>query len=54
MTPKEFLFKMRKIRTYYDTENRHIEADKLMCEILSDLGYGDGIAIFKTMIKWYT
>jgi adenylate cyclase class IV len=34
-------------------EEAHIKADELMCEILTDLGYGEGIEIFKNMEKYY-
>ena len=37
-----------------DPEMFHIKADQLLCEILTDLGYGDVVAIFNDMEKWYS
>ena len=34
-------------------EKAHIQADELMCQILTDLGYGEGIDLFKKMEKYY-
>lgn len=65
MTPEEFKTHMQKISKNImelddlDTdmpsmiEDAHIKADELMCEILTDLGYGEGIEIFKKMEKYY-
>lgn len=37
-----------------DPEMFHIKADDLLCEILTDLGYGDVVAIFNDMERWYS
>ena len=37
-----------------DTETNHVSADELMCELLTSLGYGEGVEIFKNMDKWYS
>lgn len=34
-------------------ETAHIKADELMCQILTDLGYEEGIDLFKKMEKYY-
>lgn len=36
-----------------DEEIGHHAADDLMCELLRELGYGEGIDIFESMPKWY-
>jgi len=65
MTPNEFLKKMKAIvkrnfdnqweqHKLSDPENAHAEADALMCEVLKELGYGEGIKIFDGMEKWYS
>lgn len=56
MTPYEFCDAMWRIRidpdgTPYD---KHIEMDKLMCELLTKLGYGDGVKEFKKTERWYS
>ena len=58
LTPEEFKAAMFEIwhskrSRYYDCEPRHIDADSLMCEVLRQLGYGDGVDIFENMEKWY-
>jgi len=59
MTPTEFLTKMNQIfgrdKDGYspDTEEAHVFADDLMCELLKSLGYGAGIEIFEKAGKWY-
>ena len=65
ITPKEFKTHMQKISKNVmemDDQNEnmpqmieeaHIQADRLMCELLTDLGYGEGIELFKRMEKYY-
>lgn len=48
----EFAEKMKKCAEK-DTEAAHIEADELMCEVLSGLGYQAGVDYFHEMNKWY-
>lgn len=36
-----------------DIEEKHIQADDLMCEVLKNLGYELGIEIFENAQKWY-
>ena len=54
MTPEEFKEKMDEIRAIGYEEDCHIYGDKLMCELLRSLGYGDGVEIFEKMPKWYS
>ena len=57
MTPKEFAKRMRAISAAggdtLDLEDAHIDMDILMEELLIDLGYREGIEIFRRMEKWY-
>ena len=39
--------------TGYDIEGAHSEADDLMCQLLEELGYEEGVKIFKNAEKWY-
>lgn len=56
MTPTEFAIKMWriKIRQNSSPEDKHIDADELMCELLESLGYREGVRFFKEMEKWYS
>lgn len=58
MTPEEFERRMFTIcggdDFYdYDPEISHKQADELLCEVLTQLGYEKGIAIFRSATKWY-
>ena len=48
-----FATEMRRISENKNTEMAHILADELMCDLLRELGYGDGVDIFEKMYKWY-
>lgn len=53
-TPKEFAKKMSYLAESDDPEADHIKADELMCQLLTSLGYGEGVKIFREMYKWYS
>lgn len=54
MTAKEFAEKMQIIAdAHRGIEEQHMEADDLMDDLLTDLGYGQGMAIYRTLEKWY-
>lgn len=55
MTPEEFKNKMQEIydKSYGGGEDSHIAADMLLCEVLTQLGYKEGIDIFNSMEVWY-
>lgn len=60
-SPKEFAEAMRNIPEVlnkrghqWDQEDSHIVADSYMCELLRELGYGEGVDVFENMSKWYS
>ena len=53
MTKAELLAALRALAKSDDTEGAHGRADDLLCEVLRHLGYGEGVAIFEKMDKWY-
>ena len=53
MSPEEFCDRMKKILDDHDLESAHSDADELMCEVLRQLGYGDGVKVFELADKWY-
>ena len=54
MTPEEFAKQMREIATSnHLTDTRHSNADRLMAQLLEDLGYAEGVKVFDGMHKWY-
>ena len=54
MDPKDFYTEMVRIVFTENEEIGHIHADELMCDILTQLGYGDGVKLFEQMEKWYS
>lgn len=38
----------------YDPDAAHNNADRLLCEQLRRLGYGDAVAVFEAAKKWYS
>lgn len=56
LTPEEFKHVMTLIADDYDgdPETAHELMDAMMVELLSDLGYKDGIDIFHKAMKWYS
>lgn len=58
ITPEEFESRMKKIKEDYydkmgDIEIAHRLADDLMTEVLNSLGYSEGLAVNKSMKKWW-
>lgn len=53
MKSEEFAKKMEEIFKNGDVEFSHVEADELMAEVLSSLGYEEGVKIFLSHEKWY-
>ena len=51
---KGFANEMRRIDRDNNTEMAHIYADELICKLLRELGYGEGVDIFEQMDKWYS
>ena len=56
MTPEDFELKMKTLLTTHgdNTEALHIEMDRLMCKVLSQLGYEKGVEVFKNTELWYS
>lgn len=36
-----------------DPEVRHMIMDDVLCRVLTELGYGAGVAVFRQTPKWY-
>lgn len=54
MTPEDFKERMEEIAKSGGGEEPHIEADQLIIELLSQIGYKEGAEIFSKMTKWYS
>ena len=51
--PSEERFRKAHFVDPHDPEMCHRTMDNLMAKLLCDLGYEDGIDIFKKALKWY-
>lgn len=59
MTKEEFYHEMLALEETYavaldDEELFHIKADELICKLLIELGYGQGVEVFLDTPKWYS
>jgi hypothetical protein len=36
-----------------DTESAHANADRVLCDLLTELGYGDVVAEYDKVNKWF-
>ncbi len=52
-TPQEFAQAMNELVENRDIEERHEAMDDLMCELLRELGYEEGIDIYESTSKYY-
>ena len=39
--------------SFDDVEEHHFDADDLLCELLTELGYGDVVEVYNKIEKWY-
>ena len=54
ITPEDFKERMNVLADDTgDTELCHEYMDDLMCDVLRELGYGEGIDVFESTHKWY-
>jgi len=53
MTKEEALIQLAACRENKDTAVAHSNADDVLCALLKALGYGDVVAEYKKVHKWY-
>lgn len=56
ISPQEFkhVMKITKRRYKDDPEECHMHMDSIMGTMLEDLGYGEGVKVFDSVMKWYS
>lgn len=54
MTKEDALAKLMECQKNNDTERAHEDADDVLCEFLNDLGYGDVVAEYQKVHKWFS
>ena len=50
---EQYMERMEEAVNNGDTEAAHGDADGILCELLSDLGYGELIGLYCKVDKWY-
>lgn len=53
---KDFAEKMRAAEAIAETEDAelsHMEMDRLMCDLIKEIGYGEAVEVFDGAQKWY-
>ena len=53
MTEQEAVAKIKALADKNDPEKAHVEADKILCELLTQLGFTSVVAEFHSLKKWY-
>jgi len=54
MTRDDYLDEMQQCINNSDTEEAHIDADRILCNLLVQLGYGDVVDLWYEVEKWYS
>lgn len=45
--------KLRKLQKCIDQESAHVDADRVLCELLASLGHADVVDEYEKIDKWY-
>lgn len=53
MNKEEALAELAKCQQNDDTEMAHLYADDVLCTLLDELGYGDVVAEYQKVPKWF-
>lgn len=53
MTREQAIAELRKHGCDYDGERAHVEADEVLCKLLTALGYDDVVKEYREIPKWY-
>ena len=58
MTAEEAVAKLKlcwepEDKKWFDQEGAHIDADVILCDLLTELGYGEVVEAWEKVPKWY-
>lgn len=53
MTREEAIIELRQCQSNFDTEAAHVDADGVLTDLLTSLGYQDVVAEWEKVDKWY-
>jgi hypothetical protein len=56
MTRKQAVKELKKLqaKSEDDAESAHVDADDVLCKLLTTLGYGDVVEEFNKVDRWYS
>jgi len=49
----EYINRLKKLNGLWDQEAAHGEADDILCELLTKLGYSEVVKAYEEVDKWY-
>ncbi len=50
----KYIEELRGLQSDGDEEKAHVEADKILCELLTELTYVEVVGEYKKIRKWYS
>jgi hypothetical protein len=50
---KEYISQLKELQNSWDTEVAHQDADDIICELLTKLGYQEVVDEYEKVPKWY-
>jgi len=50
---RKYIQKLKQLQGDGDTEIVHVKADKILCELLTELAYTEVVEEFNKLEKWY-
>ena len=53
MTGEEAKRELETLRRLSDIEDAHARADRVLCELLCEIGYDDVVELWRQVPKWY-
>jgi hypothetical protein len=53
MTKEEAIAELAVLKYHDDTEVAHFDADDVLCQLLTTLGYADVVTAYREIGKWY-
>jgi len=53
MTNEEAIKELKELDKLLDQEYEHVEADRILCKLLSSLGYEDVVEEYNKTDKWF-
>ena len=50
---EKYIARIKAIQKNHDTEEAHLDADQVLCELLTELGYKELVEEYDNVDKWF-